>query len=224
MRKMLKGLVAGAALAFTATTAQAIPVELVTNGDFETGDFTGWLKVATGGAVGFAINDGTFIPQSGLGPTPPIGGQYDAVSDQGGPGTSSLLQTIALPGVFDILMLAWDDRIENLADQFLDPDQEFRVVFYEVSGAPIGEVFSTNPGDTLSQPGPNARSFDVTALLSAYAGQSIVLAFEEQDSLFFFNATIDNVSLTADIPEPATLGLLGAGLIGLGLARRRRRA
>lgn len=32
---------------------------------------------------------------------------------------------------------------------------------------------------------------------------------------------IDNITVVNDIPEPATLGLLGLGLLGLGLARRR---
>ena len=33
---------------------------------------------------------------------------------------------------------------------------------------------------------------------------------------------IDNVSIVAKVPEPGTLGLLGLGLVGLGIARKRK--
>src|SRR5262249_13662740 len=51
-------------------------------------------------------------------------------------------------------------------------------------------------GDAPTQIGPNNRSFDVTALLQSRAGQTLQLRFEQQDSLGFFNVTVDNVALT----------------------------
>src|SRR5262249_1335455 len=46
--------------------------------------------------------------------------------------------------------------------------------------------------------GPNNRSFDITSLLQSRAGQVLKLCFEEQDTLFYLNATVDNVSLTVN--------------------------
>jgi hypothetical protein len=92
--------------------------------------------------------------------------------------------------------LTWNDRVRNHAGVFSDPNQEWRVLILDtlVINPPI-EVFSTNPGDTLLQVGPNSRSFDVTAILQGYAGQTVDVSFEQQDSLFFFNATLDDVVL-----------------------------
>lgn len=38
------------------------------------------------------------------------------------------------------------------------------------------------------------------------------------------NFAIDNITTSADIPEPATFGLLGLGLLGMGALRRRKQA
>jgi hypothetical protein len=214
----------GLALLGFAVSAQATPAQLVTNGDFETGTFLGWTNTGTGSGFGYTINNGAFDPTGNGAPSAPIAGGFDAVSSQTGPGINTLSQTVLLPFQFNSLTLGWLDRIENFANAFGDPNHEFRVSFEDMSGALIGVVFSTNPGDPLIQFGPNNRLFDVTGLLNPFAGQNVLLKFEQQDNLFFFNATLDNISLLAEVPEPLTASLFGFGLLGFGaLARRRRK-
>ncbi|WP_440906537.1 PEP-CTERM sorting domain-containing protein (plasmid) [Catenovulum sp. SX2] len=194
--------------------ANAGLIEHINNGDFETGDFSGWNVVNTGSGA-WNINNGTFVP-GGMSGLPVISGNYDAVTSQSGPGFHNLYQDVSL-GEFDSAILSWDDRIRSNA-AFSDPNQEWRVLIEDLNGALISEVFSTNPGDTTSQIGANTRSYDLTALLSGYTNQTIRISFEQQDNLGFFSAVLDNVSFTtsvASVSEPATLALFGLGLLSL---------
>jgi extracellular elastinolytic metalloproteinase len=168
---------------------------LITNGGFENGSLSGWTASATG-QNGWQINNGTFDPVSPANPLAPISGSFDVVSDTTAPGTRFLYQSFVVPANVTQATLSWSDRIQNFASVFLDPTQEFRVLLTDSAGNVLQTVYSTNPGDTLIQTGPNNRSFDVTPLLQARAGQTLRLRFEEQDSQFYMNVTLDNISLS----------------------------
>jgi hypothetical protein len=188
-------LVAGAALAGPA-------VEVITNGDFETGDFAGWA--ATGQLAGsVTINDGTFDPPGSSGALAPISGTYDAMTSQGGPALNMFRQTILVPEGIFAAKLAWDDRVRNTVNVFSDPNQEWRVLIRDLSGTLLQEVYSTNPGDPNPQIGPNSRSGDLTGIFQANAGQMVIVSFEQQDDQGFFNANLDNVTLLIAV-LPAT--------------------
>lgn len=177
------------------STQAAPPVDLITNGGFETGDFTGWTVVPGVFGASYKINDGTYDPFSPGGPLPPINGGFDAIGDQFGPSETLLQQTISVPsGVFSA-SLTWNDRIRNFAGLYLDPGQEFRVLILDSSNILLQEAFSTNSGDALSQVGPNSRSSDLTAILQAYAGQNVVVSIETQAQFFFHTITVDDVKL-----------------------------
>jgi hypothetical protein len=176
-------------------SAQAAPpVEMILNGDFETGNFAGWTVVNTGSGA-WVINNGTLVPPGPGGALPPISGRFDALSEQLGPGFHALRQTITVPSGVFAASLTWNDRVRNFASVFSDPNQEWRVVIRDTAGAEILEVFSTMPGDPLIQIGPNSRFVDLTGLFKSLANQNVVVSFEEQDNLFFFNATLDDVHL-----------------------------
>ena len=148
---------------------------------------------------GWQINNGTLNPSGPANPLPPIGGSFDAVANGVG-GPRSITQAFVVPASVPRATLSWSDRIQNFANAFADPTQEFRVQILDAAGAVLQTVYSTNPGDPPMQIGPNGRSFDVTTLLQSRAGQTIRLRFEEQDSLNFFTVTVDNISLVVDDP------------------------
>lgn len=179
-------------------TQAAPPVDLINNGNFETGTFAGWT-ILNSGSGNWAMNNGTFVPPGPGGALPAISGAYDAVSYQGGPGFHALRQTINVPSNVFAASLNWNDRVRNHAGIFSDPNQEWRVVIRDSAGNLLQEVFSTNPGDPAIQVGPNSRTANLTGLIQHYAGQAITVSFEEQDNLSFFNASLDDVKLLVSI-------------------------
>jgi hypothetical protein len=168
--------------------------EFVTNGGFETGNFTGWTVTTTGSGQ-WVANNGAIDPNGPATPTAPISGQFDALGQQSGPSSLFLSEPIVVPANITSAVLSWSDRIRNHHTAFSDPNQEWRVRVLGVTGGVLREVFSTNPGDPLQQLGPNRRSFDLTSFFQGLAGQTVRLSFELQDNLFFFNVNLDDVSL-----------------------------
>ena len=189
----------GSTIALPAPTRVA--TELITNGGFETGDFTGWTLADTGSG-NWSINDGTFDPDGPGDALPPISGNFDAITAQAGPGLHLLSESIGVPSNIQSAVLSWSDRIRNDASEFSDPNQEWRVLILDSSGNLIQEIFSTDPGDPLQQIGPNNRSFDITSLLQSLEGEQIRLSFEEQNDSGFFNVTLDDVSLQLETGSP----------------------
>jgi hypothetical protein len=215
-----------------AIAALADSIELITNGNFEAGTFAGWTVVnQTGSFVGsnwFIDTPGTTTPFSVL-PTSSAGGlphgSFYAVTDQGGPGSHSLLQTfIVLPSSssiilsFDMFNNNWDAGPFGTSQDFtIVPNQHARVDIL-TSGA---GAFDTGAGvlrnfflggTSVTSPNPFTHfSFDVTSLLSS--GGTFQLRFAEVDNQNFFNMGVDNVSIQETaIPEPGSFILLLSGI------------
>ncbi|HEY2952501.1 MAG TPA: M36 family metallopeptidase [Verrucomicrobiae bacterium] len=164
--------------------------EILINGGFETGDFTGWSQVNVFFGT-FIINDGTFNPDSPDGPLPPFAGKYSALLQQIGSGQHVLYQDVTIPADAKSATLSWADRIRNHGPQFVHPNQEFRVEIRDpATDAVLATAYQTQPGDVLLADWKQ-RSFDV----SPFRGRAIRIAFAEEDSLGYFNLHVDNVSV-----------------------------
>lgn len=86
-----------------------------------------------------------------------------------------------------------------------------------LNGANVGGLFS--PGDSgLGTSNTNWTLY--TATLTGFAGSN-TLEFRAVGKADTLGGSLDNVSVEA-VPLPGTLGLLGLGLAGLGMTRRRR--
>ena len=228
--------------AMSGATMPAFADQLLVNGNFETGDLSGWIKSVQAGSAGdvFVVANTaggaplspSSYPQNGS------GGNYVALTDQTSRGSYSLTQAFTLAGAsaitvkFDLLV---DNQYGPAAttpperDYSVSPNQNV-VVDILRAGA---DAFTTNPADivaVLYGPGGiglnpwTSYSFDLGTL----AAGTYQFRFGETDNRFYFQAGLDNVEVLADtpsgnVPEPATLGLIGAALAGSPWARRRRR-
>jgi hypothetical protein len=173
----LAAIVAVAACLAIASPASA--AELVTNGGFETGTFSGWTtteptfplapwKVATAAdpdVSGF----GVFVA-----PSPPEG-TYDALNGfDGSPGHFTLSQTISIPAA-TTASLTWQDRLQY------EHSGQARLLEVKILNPATDAVlttpytYTTQPNDTRVDTGWQSRTAD----LSAFSGQTVKLVFDE---------------------------------------------
>jgi hypothetical protein len=197
----------------------------VTNGNFETPDFTGWTTWNADGGFGYwFVYTGTIAPISGATILAPPQGTYAATTDQNGANTHILYQDVPLePG--QTHMLSFTLYYENRAGVFFSPDtlsylgepnQQYRIDIMDPAapvdsvdpGDVFATVFRTMPGDPISKP-YTPLTFDLTP----FAGQTVRLRFAEVDNQLRFQASVDMVHIES-VPRcivPRVLGLrLGA--------------
>ncbi|MEM6688091.1 MAG: Ig-like domain-containing protein [Planctomycetota bacterium] len=170
-------------------------LNVIQNGDFELGDLTGWVSSQTGGGSGFLINNGNLDPVGPVAANATIEGSFDVVVQQTGVGSSTISQSFVVPDVFAAADLHYSSRIFNQATDFADPNQEFRVELRDDQGTLIRVLDSTDPGDALTQIGPNEVILDLSLDFQGREGQTVELAFTEQDSLGFLNVYLDEIGL-----------------------------
>ena len=198
-------LVAGAAQAGATT---------VVNGDFESGNLSGWNVQNEGEAFGnwFAYS-GTTNPISLAPPIPaPPQGNFAAITSQEGPGVHILYQDVALePGFSHVLSLiayyqseASIESPETLSFEAV-ANQQYRIDVIKPT-APLTTLapedihatqLHTETGDAQVM-GPKT----LTADLTPFGGQTVRLRFVEVDNEGPFNAGIDAVSITGPPPAP----------------------
>lgn len=252
-------LLAGIGLALSGPSAA---LELLSNGSFESNDFTGWDHLYWDGftvQAGSASQNAFFEVDSDVTRTfgDPSGqaasdGTFFAVSNYQGDGATLLAQTFSLAALAagDSVTVGFDMFVDNNTGQptaihadGLDPSVFFgnnihaRVDLlatadyladpFTTSGIDILQNFyiGADPDGTAPNPYTSYSGLDITSLVSG--GGSYTLRFANVSNSSHIAQGIDNVSVSLTsaavaTPDPATLALLGAGILGLAGARRRR--
>lgn len=224
MLKTLSKITLGAILAVIglAQTASAAPINIITNGDFETGDLTGWTATTYGNTS--CIQDWHADSAGGIFGCvplfPALSGAAEAFSSFSGNGplVFELAQTINVP----LSLVSAELSFRNSWLMEGNTDSSFQV---EVNSdgvvwfQPI-RAFDVSGGID----GFFDRTLDLTASLMSYQGGEVDLIFrgvipDDFTGLGAFG--LDDVALMVEVvPAPGALALLGLGLLGLGLRRR----
>jgi hypothetical protein len=219
--------VAAAALALCAGAAQAAmgPVELTTNGNFETGTLAGWTTFA--GGVQSAVSPGVAPPNS---PNPTGVSNFAGYLSASGSAAATVIKqaNLNLPAPNQVVP-GETVRVEfDAKGSFADGSVFFAEFFSELgTGGTSKSVFLG--GGPLFPRVWTHYSFDT--ILGPDVSGGVTLQLKIANGAFdnaFAELWVDNASVSVmrdmpPIPEPSTYALMLAGLAGVGLLAKRRR-
>jgi hypothetical protein len=201
----------------TLSTARADATTVV-NGDFETGNLSGWTRFNEGLSIegegswyAYFGSTNPIAPEFGSVPPPPQG-NFAAITAQSGPGLHILYQDVALePGYSHVLSLLgyYTSQAEIASPENFswegEANQQYRIDVIK----PTAPLTTLNPADILAtllhtETGdPTVMPAQtLTADLTPYGGQTVRLRFLEVDNEGPFAAGVDAVSITGPPPAP----------------------
>jgi hypothetical protein len=181
----------------------------VTNGDFETGDFSGWHEdYVNPGSGHWFVYTGTLGPLSGVSIPLPPQGTHAAISDQSNVSRQILYQDVTVPtgGTVNRLSLfayytATGPFVSPNSLQIGVPNEQYRIDVIKpgaaidsvASGDVLLTIFRTQAGDPVTL-APTQKTAD----LSAFAGQTVRLRFAVVTTNSPLDAGIDAVDLKSN--------------------------
>jgi hypothetical protein len=210
--------------------------ELVVNGGFEDGDFTGWTKAGITGSGDWFIYSG-----APLGLLPPPDGEFAVVTNQTDRDSNILYQDISIPQGSKVTCtaivylrnasdgtyiigdgLTIDSSNQQMRVDIMDPEADP----FDTGAGVLENLFQTLPGDP-NQIGYTTLEFDLTQ----FAGTTVRFRAAVVVTQNILNGSIDAVSCIAlsseNIPTLSEWGMIsaaaGLGLIGVFFALRKRK-
>ena len=176
----------------------------VVNGNFETGNLSGWHTYNVGPGNWYPYT-GSASPLSRRSVFPPAEGNYGVTTDQNAPGVHILYQDIALEEdsrhTLSFYLSYRNDASAWATPNVLAlvfPNQQYRVDIIDPnavltsvnSGDVYANIFQTVIGDPLS-----LAPVQITYDLTPWAGQTVRLRFASVETIFFLRTAVDDVQI-----------------------------
>ncbi len=193
--------------------AQAGATNLIQNGDFQSGDFTGWtIGTTSGGTWGQGFPIVTGWPLGGMNAAEGEVGNINPTGTQQGGTLTQVFTSGAGAASLSFLYAAMGDGVHTNAD-----GGDFTLILDGVTLNSI-DVGSIGPNDLLSgtltananlSAGTHTLEIDVTRMYTS--------AFQNTPYQYVTGVDVDGT-----VPEPGSLILMGSGVLGLaGVLRRK---